>query len=133
MFTPDSNYIVTGGARKISLLDVKTHELIDRFPENPVGSGGGAPTRKATAPSPDDALPTVPLGYHGPTTCEVIALSPDGKQVASVSDWVKMPIRIWDFETGRLVRSIDADRTEIRTLVFSPDGKRLAAGTAARA
>ena len=51
-FTPDSKYIVAG-ARKISLIDVKSHRLLDRFPEDARNAGGGVPTCPLIALSPD--------------------------------------------------------------------------------
>lgn len=108
VFTPDGKYIVAGGFRRVSLLDIHAHTLIGRFPEEK-------------------------RGPFGSRSCEVIALSPDGKYVAAASGWRDvMTVRIWDFATGRLVRSFDTGRTQVLALAFSTDGKRLAAGTAFR-
>jgi WD40 repeat protein/serine/threonine protein kinase/tetratricopeptide (TPR) repeat protein len=50
---------------------------------------------------------------------------PGGKQfVTACADGL---IRVWDFETGRLIHSFAADRKRVRSLAISPDGTTLAA------
>jgi WD40 repeat protein len=87
----------------------------------------------------------VTYGKHGPALLQVcsIAFDPDGRHVATGSRmrfrWEGMNedednglatgIRLWNAETGSLVRTYPADDSErngmVRHLVFSPDGKRL--------
>jgi WD40 repeat protein len=89
------------------LLDVEARKLVNRFPPDDDGASAGANEFK------------------------LFAVSSDGKHVASGGGaW--RPVRVLDFRTGRLLRSFNADRTDVRALVFSPDGKWLAAGTAFR-
>jgi len=107
-FTPDGKNIVIGGYRKISLLSVPSGKPVDRFPADP----------------PD-------IAGIGGRSHALVAVSPDGKYVAS-GGGAFIPVRLWDFRTGRLVRSYDTNHTCIRALAFSPDGKTLAAGTAYR-
>ena len=38
-------------------------------------------------------------------------------------------VRIWDIETGRLLRSLRGHTADIRALVFTPDGRTLASGS----
>ena len=53
------------------------------------------------------------------------AFSPDGRTVAAKE--MGRPIRLWDVETGELKRELESVSEDIRSLVFSHDG-RLAAG-----
>lgn len=63
-----------------------------------------------------------------------VAASPDGKLVASAAD--DMVCRVWDAETGKLVRELRGHRERtpqnfgsmLHALTFSPDGKLLATG-----
>lgn len=64
-----------------------------------------------------------------------IAYSPDGKILATgtsgplVEDrrgWrSSSEIRLWDAQTGRLLRTISGEQTQVWSLAFSPDGKSL--------
>jgi RNA polymerase sigma factor (sigma-70 family) len=59
---------------------------------------------------------------------EGVALSPDGRLVASISHKPYSgngTVCLWDAATGRLLRSLPADRMTFRPLAFSPDGKHL--------
>src|SRR5262249_1164791 len=62
-----------------------------------------------------------------------MALSPDGKYLASASSWYyeadKKPraeVKGWDGETGQELLTLKGLTTAIRTWAFSPDGKHLA-------
>jgi WD40 repeat protein len=109
VFSPDSKYIIAGGSRRISLLDLAGQKLIDRFPE-------------------------ANRGNYGTNTYEVIAVSPDGKYVASAAGVrvEEMPVKIWNLQTGKLVHTFNTNHTQIRSLTFSHDGNQLAAATSFR-
>ncbi|MCI0620599.1 MAG: serine/threonine protein kinase [Acidobacteria bacterium] len=53
-----------------------------------------------------------------------LAISPDGKRLASTSDH---DVRIWELETGIDLLSLKPDIRQVQTLAFSPDGLCLAA------
>jgi WD40 repeat protein len=60
---------------------------------------------------------------------QAIALSPDGKHLAAGAERAAegaFALRIWDVQQGQLARTLNA-LDAVRQLVFSPDGKRLAA------
>ena len=52
-----------------------------------------------------------------------IAFSPDGKAIAAGTNAGN--IRIWDFETGKLLKRIPDFRYPITELEFTENGKRL--------
>jgi WD40 repeat protein len=56
-----------------------------------------------------------------------IAISPDGKTIASSSGTVE-PIKLWDAGTGQELRTLAGHPGGILSIVFSPDGKTLASG-----
>jgi WD40 repeat protein len=65
-----------------------------------------------------------------------VAFSPDGKWIASAGGGLSGgvlslgEVKLWDAETGKLVRSFDGHLWTVVAVAFSPDGKRLAsAGT----
>ena len=58
-----------------------------------------------------------------------VAWSPDGKRLASTGNYDVPHIRIWDADTGRLIREIEgvASGVAVSAVAWSPDGTRLAA------
>ena len=65
---------------------------------------------------------------------ENLALSPDGTLLAelTVNNEDRWAIRVWEVETGRLIRIIDLVQKMARAFVFSPDGRTIAATNADR-
>jgi WD40 repeat protein len=59
-------------------------------------------------------------------TMSVVALSPDGKTLATCIDTERHLIRIWDVGTGLDMVSLDAEIGYFQEAVFSPDGRTLA-------
>jgi len=51
-----------------------------------------------------------------------VALSPDGRQVLEASCDVRLPVRLWDLETGKLLREFKGHPEEVRGVALSPDG-----------
>src|SRR5262249_53373761 len=57
--------------------------------------------------------------------------SPDGRQVLSSSR--DQTVRLWEVETGRLVRRFDRHKAEVKCAVLSPDARLVLSGGADRA
>lgn len=62
-----------------------------------------------------------------------LALSPDGKHIATASgDETRPtrpgPIKLYDRATGELIKTLEAHQRVATTVAFSPDGKQLASG-----
>src|SRR5262249_6213030 len=68
-------------------------------------------------------------GHKGKVTS--VALSPD--RTRALSGGEDKTIKLWEIATGRLVRTIyahlDASGSEVSSVAFSPDGKRLISGS----
>ena len=65
-----------------------------------------------------------------------MAFSPDGRCALSggtyATDISGMPdatLRLWDVETGKVVRSFDGHTDVVRSVAFSPDGRRALSGS----
>jgi WD40 repeat protein len=56
-----------------------------------------------------------------------IAISPDGKTIASSGDDRK--IKLWNLATGKLISSLNAYSQQVNAVVISPDGKTLVSGS----
>jgi WD40 repeat protein len=54
---------------------------------------------------------------------EELAFSPDGKQIAGVSNW---RLHVWDVATGKPIGEAKLDAGLFRRLAYSPNGKRIA-------
>ncbi len=52
-----------------------------------------------------------------------VAFAPDGLTLASGG--ADRLVRMWDIETGRLLRSLRGHTADIRSVVFTPDGQTL--------
>jgi WD40 repeat protein len=68
---------------------------------------------------------TTGLGHTTPAS--KFTFSRDGKWLASGS-WNEYTVRIWEVATGRLVHTLRGHTSGIRSLEFTPDGKRLVSG-----
>jgi serine/threonine protein kinase/WD40 repeat protein len=57
---------------------------------------------------------------------KALALSPDGRILASGAGFVESAIRLWDTATGKEISRLQGHRAWVGALVFWPDGKTLA-------
>jgi RNA polymerase sigma factor (sigma-70 family) len=85
----------------------------------------GVDESRYESPLPDGALARLGSSrFRHANMIRGLAYSPDGKVIASGS--LRGTIRLWDAETGRELRVIQAHASGISGLAFSPDGKALA-------
>ena len=61
-----------------------------------------------------------------PDRSGVVAFSPDGGRLASLVDG--RTVKVWEIGTGQEIRTLEGLPHWVRRVVFSPDGKRVAAG-----
>lgn len=128
-FTPDGSRIVTGSwDNSARIWNAMTGELLHvlqapAWSRNPSATGFGAA---------DPVVQAVLAASHqifGGS--EMVAVSPDGKMVATAGQYdAEAAIRLWDVESGRLVRALRGPRialgSQYHDIAFSPDGSRLA-------
>ncbi|KPA10419.1 hypothetical protein MHK_009379 [Candidatus Magnetomorum sp. HK-1] len=56
-----------------------------------------------------------------------VSYSPDGRRIVSGSD--DNTVKIWNAETGKLIRSLTGHSSSVRSVSFSPDGRRIVSGS----
>ena len=67
-----------------------------------------------------------------PGALSPIAVSPDGRLLASTGDETPVPVHLWDVETGLRLATLRGHGQELKALDFSPDGTLLVSGSADR-
>jgi WD40 repeat protein len=67
------------------------------------------------------------LRLQPPSKTISIALSPNGQRLAAGA--ADGSVRLWDSQTGKLVRTLRGHRDEVLSVAFSPDGKELLSGS----
>jgi WD40 repeat protein/tRNA A-37 threonylcarbamoyl transferase component Bud32 len=59
-----------------------------------------------------------------------LAFSPDGKTLATAAGYSESDIRLWEVATGKEIGRLEGHTSWVGSLVFWPDGKRLASSSA---
>jgi len=151
-FTPDSNRIILGVSGLLQILDLETFERLGYFafgpdtiargfsnlvvdPIRPLvyatingfekTSGNNNPIGKVQAYNYETMKPVRNLTEYGNNRYEALAISSDGKYLASINDGLKAYLKIWDLETNKLIvnKSLfdgnSEDRCEAYDIYFS--------------
>lgn len=99
-FTPDGQYLVTGGGFNrtavLRLWDVTTGELVREF-----------------------------RGHQG--TVHDLAVSPDSQMIASGEE--ANQIILWDIASGDMIHTLNEHTNAVHSVAFSPDGSQLLSGS----
>jgi WD40 repeat protein/tRNA A-37 threonylcarbamoyl transferase component Bud32 len=135
----DGTILATAGPGGATLWDVATGEVLGALGAvaqagdvafSPAGStlafiheeGGTAEVWDVAQRS---RITTLPVDSDEAFAGEAIAFSPDGRTLATggLADPI---VRVWDVDTGELIRELDQGSAGAKTLDFSPDGRTLA-------
>jgi WD40 repeat protein/beta-lactamase regulating signal transducer with metallopeptidase domain len=126
-FGPDGKTLITAGEdNTIRLWELASGKEIRRFvrpkPAEPKPSGEG----DKAGPKDKQARAVFQLMAQGrgDVGSFTVALAPDGKTLAAGNGNV---IQLWDVATGKELRQIEGPSTGLAGLLFSPDGRMLAA------
>jgi WD40 repeat protein len=116
-YSPDGKILASGGRDNvIRLFDAASGKEIRRL----VGHRPRSYRPPADVRNALDAL----VGATGEGGVNSVAFAPDGKTVAS-GGWDDT-VRLWDVQTGKELRKLDAHKAMVGRVVFSADGRILA-------
>ncbi len=151
-FSPDGRTIVSGyNDGSILVWDVKTGKRKQVLPTEQewVSSVAFSPDGKIIASGGacmEGLCPGITLldsqtgeqlkSFGGGDTTLSVCFSPDGKTLASSGDEWDSNIRLWDVQTGELLKTLkkrtafeDFEGRDVNSVVFSPDGNMIASGS----
>ncbi len=143
-FSPDGQRILSGGdaSGTLHLWDADTGDLVRRFDDNdeaifsvtfsPDGeyvlSGSGqSGTLKLWETATGEVVRVFDEGDWDSTYVFSVAFSPNGEYALSGSD--DMTARLWDVESGKLLRTFEGHSGLVIAVAFSPDGQYVLSGS----
>ncbi|KND25814.1 hypothetical protein IQ63_39550 [Streptomyces acidiscabies] len=147
VFSPDSKLIAATGSKGVKLLraaDAGTVKF-NTFPEQAYPLFSPTSALLATVQTDNAAKRTVRLWNltansrtdiaTGAPSSVTMAFSPRGDLLATAAALAANqdydnPIRLWNTSTGKLVTTLTGFDNGVQSMVFTPDGKTLAAGAA---
>ena len=84
------------------------------------------PVSRPARPAPRATGPIFSRGHNG--TVDSAAFSPDSRRLITGS--FDKTVKLWDVETGRLIRTFEGHGNLVRHVAYSPDGRRIASASA---
>jgi WD40 repeat protein len=145
--SPDGQFLATGGEEALQLWDVGAGQKVwqTKAPEKGISAVTFSPDGKTLAAgdhtgtvhlvAPADGKEARRWAAHPRGAREAayfrgvnaLAWSPGGKVFASAGD--DGLIALWDFQTGKKIRTLHGHRSAVYAVAFSSDGRRLASGS----
>jgi WD40 repeat protein len=137
-FSPDGQYFVTGSVgdyRYIKFWDTATLKLLKTYPQQPniYGLAITPDGKKLVAAVKNyvrvwDIASGNQLWNKKATSLDInaIAISPDGSQVATANK--EGTIMLFDVMSGKLMKTLNAQKGWVLTVAFNPDGQYLYGG-----
>jgi WD40 repeat protein/uncharacterized caspase-like protein len=124
-FSPDGRTLLSGWSdARARLFDVQTGALLHVFDGSRRGSRAAGQPSAAGTSEPVQNVRLVPqLGHTEPAVSA--AISPDGRRVISAAGEIKL----WDVETGSLLRTFGGGEGVVHAVRFLPDGRRALSGS----
>ncbi|HBI45705.1 MAG TPA: hypothetical protein DDY78_23055, partial [Planctomycetales bacterium] len=150
-YRPDGKLLAASGWREVELIDPNTGDVVGKLPgqtgdvtalafsrdglQLAVASGSPGTTGevrlyKTAAGALPAGSPAQTIAAHKDVILDV-AFSPDGKALATCG--YDRLIKLWNTETGQLLRELKDHSDAVYAVTFSPDGALLASGSADRA
>jgi eukaryotic-like serine/threonine-protein kinase len=151
-FSEDGQMLVSSGQEpenKLTLWRIADGAILDQFDApQPLDWQHGTPFavtpdfRLAAHAAPDQTLRVIDLktreerwqnvGATAGNAVISLAFSPDGTLLASAAAFGDDSIRLWDVNSGQLVRQLKAHHRWVPALLFWPDGKTMASASGDR-
>ena len=150
-YRPDGKLLAASGWREVELIDPTTGDVVGKLPgqtgdvtalafsrdglrlavaSGSPGTAGEVRLYKAAAGAMPAGPPVQTIAAHNDVILDAV-FSPDGTTLATCG--YDRLIKLWNTQTGQLLRELKDHSDAVYAVTFSPDGALLASGSADRA